>query len=256
MRGDHHPRLSGKTEARGPPPHARGSRAGAGEDGACGGPTPACAGITHPRCRRREPVAAHPRMRGDHRPPRDHADGGDGPPPHARGSRAVDGCGVRGRWPTPACAGITLRDRLHDRLNGAHPRMRGDHGGDDADVVGRRGPPPHARGSPRYRERHVPPHGPTPACAGITSYRSRVMSPRWAHPRMRGDHPEEVIEGTLAEGPPPHARGSLAVAEYAVPVRGPTPACAGITPRSSTPSAAPAAHPRMRGDHAVRVGAA
>ena len=127
--------------------------------------------------------------------------------------------------------------------------MRGDHSFSTASAVRRKGPPPHARGSPAScRARWTPP-GPTPACAGITSSCSRAAHASSAHPRMRGDHEQGSTTYHSAWGPPPHARGSQARHAGARLRTRPTPACAGITPSTTAPHGSSAAHPRMRGDH-------
>ena len=86
MRGDHAFMLALPDPARGPPPHARGSRASASSSSASTRPTPACAGITLTKGSGGPVDAAHPRMRGDHRHRSRYDARHPGPPPHARGS--------------------------------------------------------------------------------------------------------------------------------------------------------------------------
>ena len=168
MRGDHRSRQVVMLRESGPPPHARGSQVGDAGDGGGARPTPACAGITRRVGRGCRLHGAHPRMRGDHRYTSAELSALVGPPPHARGSPTGVGRPGPRRRPTPACAGITVAATRGSRRSTAHPRMRGDHGGQVADHDQPSGPPPHARGS-RPSAYH-PPRGdrPTPACAGIT----------------------------------------------------------------------------------------
>ena len=69
------------------------------------------------------------------------------------------------------------------------------------------------------------------------------------HPRMRGEHYQEIHRRSSNSGSSPHARGALLREDLGGLYHGIIPACAG-----STPATAPAAcnlkdHPRMRGEH-------
>ena len=176
-----------------------------------------------------------------------------GPPPHARGSRVPVPARHTLPRPTPACAGITNRAPPPTTRRGAHPRMRGDHKRGMPEPASELGPPPHARGSRRQRRHLMGRRRPTPACAGITARRTRRQRTRPAHPRMRGDHGVEYMLDHMDGGPPPHARGSLADAREREARARPTPACAGITPRTPSCRSSRTAHPRMRGDHVSGV---
>ena len=66
---------------------------------------------------------------------------------------------------------------------------------------------------------------------------------------MRGDHATPLCARNCNSGPPPHARGSRGAWGRSMRRVRPTPACAGITSRSSLLFAVSSAHPRMRGDH-------
>ena len=127
MRGEHERRVDSVGEFCGPSPHARGTHHAAWVGDEKLRSIPACAGNTRHRgrCRRRCPV--HPRMRGEHPAALSADHVGDGPSPHARGTRTgqhVLGHGLRS---IPACAGNT--GGLHEtaRHSSVHPRMRGEH---------------------------------------------------------------------------------------------------------------------------------
>ena len=129
-----HPRMRGedpnqyltKADAAGSPPHARGRLVTAEWwlDGA--GITPACAGKTTGKCRRRVSHRDHPRMRGE-----DHCFSYrplmmSGSPPHARGRPACGVVAFGEHGITPACAGKTrCAARRAGRISD-HPRMRGE----------------------------------------------------------------------------------------------------------------------------------
>ena len=158
-----------------------------------------------------------------------------------------------GRRLIPACAGST-RVRLGVwRWGRAHPRMRGEH------IVAARmaswavGSSPHARGAHRW---HLLVGGGgrlIPACAGSTGVPLDPWCPVRAHPRMRGEHCFPDCTTHRPRGSSPHARGAPVRGRLHGPVQRLIPACAGSTrPRPSASSAA-SAHPRMRGEHCVRV---
>ena len=252
MRGDHMVACWFLSKAAGPPPHARGSLPARPHRRHVRRPTPACAGITRTAWEHHHADGAHPRMRGDHAHILGTWDGVSGPPPHARGSRALGCEHEAGHGPTPACAGITGRLVARPRRARAHPRMRGDHRDARERNIDLGGPPPHARGSrvllPAGRQHQRP----TPACAGITTLRRLYPHLTTAHPRMRGDHPSRARGAGRCGGPPPHARGSRRAEAREHGTHGPTPACAGITRSRAGRSGGAAAHPRMRGDHVRR----
>ena len=116
----------------GPPPHARGSQNVALRIHLHERPTPACAGITPSGDAPQMVDRAHPRMRGDHTASGNVLVGNSGPPPHARGSPQRERHHDPHERPTPACAGITPASPAWTSTGTAHPRMRGDHGRDDA----------------------------------------------------------------------------------------------------------------------------
>ena len=66
---------------------------------------------------------------------------------------------------------------------------------------------------------------------------------------MRGEHPSEIIVYFRKAGSSPHARGARGRSGAVGHPPGLIPACAGSTPRTTWPSAAGTAHPRMCGEH-------
>ena len=150
-----HPRERGEDARRtrvhydraGPPPRARGRRAGRQGRPAPRGTTPASAGKTQGGARQLRPFGDHPRERGEDpttwvpytkavgpppraredSPPRFRVPGVAGPPPRARGRPAM---AARPRAPpgtTPASAGSTFVVIPDHRPDGDHPRERGEH---------------------------------------------------------------------------------------------------------------------------------
>ena len=231
--------------------------------------------------------AAYPRVRGDHRV-RCGRLGATRAYPRVRGDHASTRC-TASAWSAayPRVRGDHRSSRsVPPRVTGLPPRARGSHG-HAARPRTRHGLPPRARGSPRPHDGCVAWPRPTPACAGITradaarcarpglpprARGSPSASPRMRlsaglPPRARGSPLRQPAAGHVPVGLPPRARGSRTV-RAGLRVERPTPACAGITQRSTscrsrarpTPACAGItrrwprpvhgpAYPRVRGDH-------
>ncbi len=111
------------------------------------------------------------------------------------------------------------------------------------------GSPPPARGPPNPRRTHATSYRITPACAGTTC---RCTATGWHpsdHPRLRGDHWEQLAATVTSSGSPPPARGPLVTDPARLTRRGITPACAGTTCRTLRRGIRWPDHPRLRGDH-------
>ena len=193
-----HPRMRGEDDFRprdmavepGSPPHARGRPEMVVRGARRHRITPACAGKTPFRRKRRRFLADHPRMRGEDLELVREVPCIPGSPPHARGRHPhVREVGGRPFRITPACAGKTSTSSEENGEGGDHPRMRGEDkrvkAPADADV----GSPPHARGRPYgLPVDNVVPRI-TPACAGKTCASLREEKRGKDHPRMRGEDP-------------------------------------------------------------------
>ncbi len=88
-----------------------------------------------------------------------------------------------------------------------------------------------------------------PAFAGSTSPASACPGAEWDHPRIRGEHGAFNGLGKAAEGSSPHSRGAHRPGDRRERPPGIIPAFAGSTGRTSTRTAAPRDHPRIRGEH-------
>ncbi len=168
LRGDHVVVTQVVRTVTGSPPPARGLR----ELGQLGAQldrlTPACAGTTTRSASPLTPWSAHPRLRGDHGRMWFDSTPGHGSPPPARGPRPRR---HRHRAPdrlTPACAGTTSVRPVSSPPAPAHPRLRGDHRGNDELHELRCGSPPPARGPRVLRVPALRACRLTPACAGTT----------------------------------------------------------------------------------------
>ena len=253
MRGEHGLRVTGSPSREGSSPHARGALPQAAAHAQVEGIIPACAGSTNVDGESTAKAGDHPRMRGEHCVGSCCMWAIKGSSPHARGAprpNAYDSCG---RGIIPACAGSTLCSCAAGRKYGDHPRMRGEHEAADFEYQVSEGSSPHARGA--LVARLVAHHGVgiIPACAGSTRRRTLRASDRQDHPRMRGEHGGAMWVNAGDPGSSPHARGARQSFAASLAVRGIIPACAGSTPSLPNDYQANWDHPRMRGEHTVRV---
>ena len=186
MRGGDGERESGRSDSRGPSPHARGRRRWRRLAIVFGGTIPACAGETTPRDRPLPGYRDHPRMRGGDEATIVNLRGQGGPSPHARGRRPHRPHRRRAHGTIPACAGETPSAPKRRTAIWDHPRMRGgDITGSTYPVVAS-GPSPHARGRLFVKSILTRGQGTIPACAGETHLSLPPQSESKDHPRMRG----------------------------------------------------------------------
>ena len=132
--------------------------------------------------------------------------------------------------------------------------MRGEHLGTALRFPGSRGSSPHARGARPGDPRRDAPGGIIPACAGSTRARRRAPTSRRDHPRMRGEHWMHRTPRNRVEGSSPHARGALHVVDARLNARGIIPACAGSTRCRWSGSIVQGSSPHARGALAEIVG--
>ena len=131
----------------------------------------------------------------------------------------------------------------------AHPRSRGEHGGDVPPALGCRGSSPLARGTPF---RKLPPErrsGLIPARAGNTLLSTAVLARNTAHPRSRGEHCLARLRLALTLGSSPLARGTRGGRSAPNRRSGLIPARAGNTWYALRVGSLRRAHPRSRGEH-------
>ena len=135
-----------------------------------------------------------------------------------------------------------------------HPRIRGEHSKTRRSRARRTGSSPHTRGAPAgvVIDAHHP--GIIPAYAGSTCEIIEGSSPGPDHPRIRGEHPDSVIDHCPTGGSSPHTRGAREIFAAHCASYGIIPAYAGSTPILHVRSRKQMDHPRIRGEHAWRVG--
>ena len=138
------------------------------------------------------------------------------------------------------CGGIDVALALRVHPEGLSPRVRGNR--------------PEAGLKPMSR-------GPIPACAGESGWRDLRRRAEGAYPRVCGGIEAGVERPELREGLSPRVRGNLRRGINESNSRGPIPACAGESRRSTIGSGSSGAYPRVCGgirilaaDHAQRRG--
>ncbi len=188
-------------------------------------------------------------MRGEHRPTKTLSIPRRGSSPHARGAPLKTEQSNRIVGIIPACAGSTQRPQRLCRIQGDHPRMRGEHVALSVSTTASAGSSPHARGAPRRAGNRVSQLGIIPACAGSTSRSGTWITSTWDHPRMRGEHSCSTWNAPKLAGSSPHARGAHLVRTLHRLVEGIIPACAGSTGGPARGLFLQRDHPRMRGEH-------
>ena len=166
MRGEQGSGDSTPNKPPGSPPLARGTVRLFCPVSAVSGITPACAGNSVKRNRRRCLDGDHPRLRGEQAIFSAAAISGAGSPPLARGTAGRRIQNARRFGITPACAGNRPRRRHFCRIQQDHPRLRGEQISPDKFSEPALGSPPLARGTAPI---HPDANGIfriTPACAG------------------------------------------------------------------------------------------
>ena len=89
---------------------------------------------------------------------------------------------------TPAYAGKIGHDVAKERLERAHPRLRGENSMRFSCIFVLSGSPPLTRGKFNQRRRHLRRQGLTPAYAGKIPACLMACVNFWAHPRLRGEN--------------------------------------------------------------------
>ena len=137
------------------------------------------------------------------------------------------------------------------RVGRAHPRSRGEHGGQWLVWGGQWGSSPLARGTPGVAAADFCKIGLIPARAGNTACVARKFAGSRAHPRSRGEHSTLCGSKITGAGSSPLARGTPESCADGPGYRGLIPARAGNTCVHAMSCRFPRAHPRSRGEHFI-----
>ena len=131
----------------------------------------------------------------------------------------------------------------------AHPRLRGEHPGIVPSRVRGGGSSPLTRGAQLVNHTSWKFPGLIPAYAGSTSPDRHRRLPRWAHPRLRGEHAGEACDPEECRGSSPLTRGARHCVGVCIFSLGLIPAYAGSTLVGIEANGGLEAHPRLRGEH-------
>ena len=196
---------------------------------------PAYAGSTAKRSVPRDWSGDHPRIRGE----------------HLRSSSAPSGM----TWIIPAYAGSTPLPRMTETPDSDYPRIRGEHSLLSVPSMPMFGSSPHTRGARFVETIQSGALGIIPAYAGSTGEEKRLL--RWVgdHPRIRGEHSDELKSAKIVPGSSPHTRGARRRRRRHHRTQGIIPAYAGSTPLMDEKGAGAEDHPRIRGEHVIKIGA-
>ena len=231
-----HPRVCGEKSTSpltcgwmtGSPPRMRGKVSRLRERLKDDGITPAYAGKSLRRWRRKTRIWDHPRVCGEKEPTCSKKWSRPGSPPRMRGK--------------------VLFERETFTRNGDHPRVCGEKR--SVLLLGRRllGSPPRMRGKALLQVRRGDGAGITPAYAGKRCRRSSTSCGARDHPRVCGEKSHTLLSAVLTQGSPPRMRGKEISQFSFAGLTGITPAYAG---KSATATTAPALnwdHPRVCGE--------
>ena len=176
-----------------------------------------------------------------------------GSSPHTRGALSHDADGFPTTGIITAYAGSTSRCRARPCPSRDHPRIRGEHYGELLRPYSNRGSSPHTRGAPTGLNLNGARCGIIPAYAGSTTWCRTRTSPRWDHPRIHGEHRITTPRPAASPGSSPHTRGALRELRHEFSALGIIPAYAGSTMRRACPSWQKRDHPRIRGEHFLKL---
>ena len=215
------------------------------------GSSPHARGAREHRETHLRPDRDHPRMRGEHDPPRGPAVAVDGIIPACAGSTYVDWeTGVKG-GSSPHARGARSTRRLRAPRAWDHPRMRGEHAGLVRVDGGLRGIIPACAGSTCHQpSQPAPLMGSSPHARGAPRPSTAISRQSWDHPRMRGEHGEDEGRVCGDGGIIPACAGSTRIvgARWAI-LMGSSPHARGAHRQARCQNLPLGDHPRMRGEH-------
>ena len=153
----------------------------------------------------------------------------------------------------PAYAGSTAAFPRRAMQSSDHPRIRGEHTPSPRRAARRTGSSPHTRGAHQERLRRHQRRRIIPAYAGSTSGIPKAACSNADHPRIRGEHPWSAPSSRALSGSSPHTRGAPSSRMNSSKISGIIPAYAGSTRCRCRFPASRRDHPRIRGEHSLRI---
>ena len=153
----------------------------------------------------------------------------------------------------PACAGNTPAHRRRGHRPAVHPRVCGEHNdAADGHCTMPRFIPACAGNTPSKRRPSAVVGGSSPRVRGTRGRSSSPPAPPTVHPRVCGEHLDDVVGDAALHGSSPRVRGTHLAASAVRLHRRFIPACAGNTGPSSARRRPGAVHPRVCGEHGGR----
>ena len=170
-----------------------------------------------------------------------------------RGRQDKDEFSLKISGNTPAYAGKTRRNDAEPDGRKKHPRVCGEDRHHELERLKARETPPRMRGRLLMPEAFATPMRNTPAYAGKTFSHFLLLLARWKHPRVCGEDANTVIKISPFMETPPRMRGRLLSLPERAVEGGNTPAYAGKTRRTSSPSGTQRKHPRVCGEDSAAM---
>ena len=214
---------------------------------------PAHAGKTLRGRGRRRWRRAHPRSRGENAACEGGVSAGSGSSPLTRGKRTLRVTAGILRRLIPAHAGKTESLCFRSFFLSAHPRSRGENGYPVSVQAQLLGSSPLTRGKRRVAPGVAQDRGLIPAHAGKTKAAQQMVVNFQAHPRSRGENENCSVLAVLTPGSSPLTRGKHEPRSPPGCCPGLIPAHAGKTDLALVSIDAREAHPRSRGENAVKA---
>ena len=170
---------------------------------------PACAGNTKGSRSKDSFTAVHPRVCGEHNLIPTVGGSVSGSSPRVRGTRYPISTPCCLHRFIPACAGNTFAHEWEHMGEAVHPRVCGEHEPRNSGWLFCVGSSPRVRGTPHLGKRGVIIARFIPACAGNTNTTLPSPATQSVHPRVCGEHAQQLT--TIAEhfGSSPRVRGTL-----------------------------------------------
>ena len=190
---------------------------------------PACAGNTNTERENAPPITVHPRVCGEHYRQVFSSCGQSGSSPRVRGTRTTCSWRYRSRRFIPACAGNTLMYGPTFPPKTVHPRVCGEHVSARAGTTNSDGSSPRVRGTRHSVGKRTRTERFIPACAGNTRIVRPLRRPAPVHPRVCGEHEDNLRAEHSIDGSSPRVRGTRVRATMFPRTPWFIPACAGNT---------------------------
>ena len=214
---------------------------------------PAHAGKTGYQPHVSTPPSAHPRSRGENARYVSPQASSDGSSPLTRGKRNLCVFGHFSCRLIPAHAGKTAIQSAYKHSCSAHPRSRGENDGSRLALRRIVGSSPLTRGKRKLRSRWSSTSRLIPAHAGKTTRTPPQAMRTAAHPRSRGENENCSVLAVLTPGSSPLTRGKHEPRSPPGCCPGLIPAHAGKTCSLPRSHRRVRAHPRSRGENAVKA---